>query len=483
MFSRLIKKHPAIFLAAVLTAGTLCLAAETKLSSENLAAQKQSVPQATEIAQQSAIPAAGFSAAVKHALPAIVKVSSVRVLSPVEFSDQPLFGGPSPTPWQHKERGQGSGVIVTPDGYILTNNHVVDGASTVRVTLADKREFDGRIIGTDEKSDVAVLKIDATGLPSLALGDSSSVQVGDVALAIGNPFGLEQTVTMGIISATGRGGLGIEQYEDFIQTDAAINPGNSGGALINSRGELIGINTAILSNAGGGNQGIGFAIPANMAQKIMNAIRNQGQVVRGWLGISIQTMDGNLAKAFGVSDGKGALVSGVLPQGPADRGGLEKGDVIRSVAGAPVSDGRELSMKIAETSPGTTVPLTVVRNGAERRLSVVVGTMPDQKRAAADPVPEAGKKLGVAIQEVNPEIARDLGIDRATSGVLIVAVQPDSPAADSGIQPGDIVQEVDHKPVKTASEFKNAVASSNPIILLSINRAGETVFMAVDRSA
>ncbi len=426
------------------------------------------------------IPMAGFAPIVKQAIPAIVNISSVMMVK-TNAGDAPFNWVPGlRIPERHRQHGAGSGVIVGSDGYILTNNHVVDNATDVKVSLSDKRELDARVIGRDSKSDIALLKVNATNLPALPLGDSSEVQVGDIALAIGNPFGLRQTVTMGIVSGLGRGGLGIEDYEDFIQTDAAINPGNSGGALINTRGELIGINTAILSN-GGGNQGIGFAIPSNMARKIMTQIKDHGQVTRGWLGLQIQEMDSSLAKAFGLKDGKGALISGVEPDGPAARAGIEKGDVIREMNGQIVNDSRALRLTIAETGPDSKVEMKIVRNGSERTLSVRVGTMPAEKQAANSENSESTGKIGVAVEEMNPEVAQELGMPSTTHGVVIAEVQPESPAANSGLRQGDVIQEVNRKSVKTVPEFKDAINRSTNSILLLVNRDGHTLYTVVDR--
>jgi len=436
----------------------------------------------TSVVAQSvaAIPPGGFSGAVKQAVPAVVNISCVRVVR-VTDPKAPVSGPLGLLPHTRRERDSGSGVVVTPDGYILTNNHVIEGATKVTVSLSDKREFNATIVGSDDKSDVAVLKIEAGNLPVLPLGDSSTAQVGDIALAIGNPFGLGQTVTMGIVSALGRGNLGIERYEDFIQTDAAINPGNSGGALINTKGELIGINTAILANENGGNQGVGFAIPSNMARNIMSEIRDHGEVIRGWVGIEIQDLSGGLAAAFGVPDNNGVLVTDIESDGPAYSAGLQRGDVIRQIDGRAIEDGRMLSMKIAEASPGRTLEFLVLRDGSERRLPAVVEKMPSDKQAEENPEPQSSRKLGLAIQDVNAQIARDLGIEPGTTGVLVVAVQPESPAFDSGLQPGDIVQEVNRKSIKTANEFRNAVSNPTDVILLSVNRGGHNLYMVVDR--
>src|ERR1700687_4399853 len=278
---------------------------------------------------------------------------------PVDPFFQQFFGkrfGPGPeVPKQRREQSLGSGVIVSPEGYVLTNNHVVEGATDVKVTLSDKRELKAQIIGTDAKTDVAVLKLEGANFPAITLGDSSKVQVGDYALAIGDPFGVGQTVTMGIVSAKGRSNLGIEDYEDFIQTDAPINPGNSGGALVNDRGELVGINTAILSHGSGGNEGIGFAIPINMARNVINQIMDHGKVTRGYLGVVIQPITPAMAKQLGLSNVQGALVGDVTPNGPAQKSGVQRGDVILEVNGKPMESSRELRNTISMMQPGETV--------------------------------------------------------------------------------------------------------------------------------
>src|SRR6266481_1630975 len=318
----------------------------------------------------------GFAPIVKEVLPSVVNISSSKIArSPDQFAqglpDDPLFrqffgrqfGRGPEVPKQRREQSLGSGVIVSSEGYVLTNNHVVEGATDVKVTLSDKRELKAQIIGTDPKTDVAVLKLEGSNFPAITLGDSSKVQVGDYALAIGDPFGVGQTVTMGIVSAKGRSNLGIEDYEDFIQTDAPINPGNSGGALINDRGELVGINTAILSHGSGGNEGIGFAIPVNLAREVMNQILDHGKVTRGYLGIVVQPISPAMAKALGQGDqAKGALVGDVSAKGPAEASGIERGDIILDVNGQPVSDANDLRNTIAMMQPGKTVKLKISRN-------------------------------------------------------------------------------------------------------------------------
>jgi serine protease Do len=286
--------------------------------------------------------------------------------------------GPHGLPRERREQGLGSGVIVSTEGYILTNNHVVEGASEIKVHLHDRREFKALVVGTDPQTDIALLKIDATNLPALTLGDSSKLRVGEFVLAIGNPFGVGQTLTMGVVGATGRGGLNIEEYEDFIQTDASINPGNSGGALVNVAGELIGINTAIISR-GGGNQGVGFAVPINMARYVMEEILKRGKVVRGWMGMTIQEVTPDIARAFNLAEARGAMVADVMPDSPAARAGIMTGDIIVEINGERVADSRALRLKVAQMSPGTSVTLKLLRPDGEREVKLMLGELPTNK--------------------------------------------------------------------------------------------------------
>jgi len=330
---------------------------------------------------------ATFAPVVKAVLPAVVNISSTKVIRTSEFpQDNPfgdLFPGFRMPDRPMRQQGEGSGVIVSADGYIVTNNHVVDGATELTVSMADKREMKARVIGTDAKTDIALIKVDARDLPHVVLGDSSKVEVGDVALAMGNPFGLGQTVTMGIISATGRGGLGIEDYEDFIQTDASINPGNSGGALVNTRGELIGINTAILSRSGG-NQGVGFAVPVDLVRHVMTQLKENGAVTRARLGVYFQELTPKLASALGVQASKGAVVAEIVPDGPASKSGLRKDDVITALNGQAI-DGRSLRNAVGSMTPGSTINLKVLRGGSERNFSITLDRMPDDTQRADSP--------------------------------------------------------------------------------------------------
>ena len=447
----------------------------------------------------------GFSPVVKSAAPAVVNISSSRMVKSPETGPGGLdedflrrffgeeFMRQFRVPKERRERSLGSGVIVNSSGYILTNGHVVDNASEVKVALSDKRELPGKIIGIDPGTDIAVIKVNADHLATLPFADSSKVEVGDICLALGNPFGLGQTVTMGIVSATGRGGLGIEDYEDFIQTDASINPGNSGGPLMNVRGELIGINTAILSPSGG-NLGIGFAVPSNMVRAVMDQIITTGKVTRGYLGVTIQDINSDLATAMKLSDRRGALIGDVDPQGPAAKSGIQSADVIVEINGKPIADSRELRLLVSAMKPGSQLNMRVLHNGETRNVTLTLGEMPVKESAKNEPqtpAPSSRQKpsapeqprIGVAVSEMTPEIAKELKVPASTKGIVIGDVEDGSSASEAGLEIGDIIEEVDRKPVKTVTDFRNLIAnhtSSDPILLL-INRDGHTRFVAVQR--
>jgi serine protease Do len=359
---------------------------------------------------------------------------------------------------------------------------VVEGATDVKVTLSDRRELHAKIVGTDPKTDVAVLKLEGSNFPAITLGDSSKVQVGDYALAIGDPFGVGQTVTMGIVSAKGRGNLGIEDYEDFIQTDAPINPGNSGGALVNDRGELIGINTAILSHGSGGNEGIGFAIPAKLAQGVMNQILDHGKVTRGYLGIVVQPISPAMAKALGQGDqAKGALVGDVSAKGPAEAGGVQRGDIILDLNGQPVTNANDLRNTIAMMQPGETVKLKISRNGSTRDLSVKLGELPNSKEQAENQQEGSSKDAleGVNVENLDADTLQQLDLPASTKGVVVTGIDPSSPKADSGLQKGDVIQEVNHQPVRNVPEFEQAMHKAGDAnTLLLVNRHGTTLYIA-----
>jgi serine protease Do len=341
---------------------------------------------------------ATFAPVVKAVLPAVVNISSTKVIRTSGFpggEDNPfgdLFPGFRMPEGPQRQQGEGSGVIVSSDGFIVTNNHVVDGSTELTVSMGDKRELKAHVIGTDAKTDIALIKVDAKDLPHVVLGDSSKVEVGDIALAMGNPFGLGQTVTMGIISATGRGGLGIEDYEDFIQTDASINPGNSGGALINTRGELIGINTAILSRSGG-NQGVGFAVPVDLVRHVMTQLKEKGTVTRARLGVYFQELTPKLASALGVKASQGAVVTEIVADGPASKSGLQKDDVIVALNGKDI-DGRSLRNAVGSMAPGSTINLKVLRGSAERNYSITLDRMPEDTQRADQSQPFSFPRRG-----------------------------------------------------------------------------------------
>jgi serine protease Do len=448
----------------------------------------------TDSASKSITPTS-FAPVVQKVMPSVVNIFSSRKVKTdyrqMElFNEDPLFrrffgdqfGGRNLIPRERQERSLGSGVIISPDGYIVTNNHVVDDASDIKVSLSDKREFTARVVGTDSKTDLAVLKIEQTGLPALTLAaDSSRVQVGDIVLAIGNPFGVGQTVTMGIVSATGRGGLGIEDYEDFIQTDAAINPGNSGGALVNAEGRLIGISTAILSRSGG-NQGIGFAIPVNMARNVTDQIIHGGKVSRAFLGVMIQPVTPDLAKAFKLGKSEGALISDVSANSPAERAGLKAGDVVTKVDDRFVADSRALQLMIGEMAPGRNVRLTVIHDGNERIYSVTLGEQSGNRNEAGNgSKASAGRALdGVSLEALTPEFARQYGIARNTNGVGVRRVDPDSAAAQAGLEPGDVILEVNRQPVSSMEQVHKYVSEgTTDTTLLFVNHDGRTRYVVI----
>jgi serine protease Do len=445
-----------------------------------------------------------YASIVSHVAPAVVTVRSERRVRTSQqqfpFMDDPtlreLFGDrmqrgqqqpqqPS-QPRTERQEGLGSGVIVSPDGYILTNHHVVEGSQEITVETTDNRVFKAKLVGTDEASDLAVLKVDASSLPVLTLGDSDRAQVGDVVLAVGNPLGIGQTVTSGIISAKGRTtGLGDGSFEDFIQTDAAINRGNSGGALVNTSGELIGINSQILSPSGG-SIGIGFAIPTNMARDVMGQLIKQGRVHRGMIGVGIQSVTADLAQSLGLTQVRGALVNEVQPASPAASAGVRRGDVIVAFNGATVADSNALRNSIARTQPGTPVTFTVVRDGRELQLSATLAELPVEKSKGDDDAAGAGAsnaetgKLGVAVEPLTAETASKLELPRDSRGLVVTSVDPEGPAADSGLRRGDMISEVNRKPVATREELRVALTASGarPVLLL-VTREGRTIFLTV----
>jgi len=431
---------------------------------------------------------AEFSMAVKKSVPAVVSVLASKVTKVSDsMPNDPLFrqffGSVVPdfrnAPRQ-REQGLGSGVLISNDGYLVTNSHVVDGAENVRVVLPDHREFDAKVVGQDTRTDLALLKIDGSDLPTLSFAPSKKPDVGDIVFAIGNPFGVGQTVTMGIVSATGRGNLGIEDYEDFIQTDAAINPGNSGGALVNVKGELVGINTAIIGS--GGNDGVGFAIPVQMMDQVVSQLRDHGHVVRGYIGAYVQDLTPEIATALNLSQvSGGALISDLTADGPGAKAGLKRGDVVVAMNGEPISDARRLRLKIAETAPGTAVDLKVNRAGQEVNLTLKPGELPEPDAQASDSGNAAeGSLRGLSVQALTPEVRQSLGAPADVRGVVVTDVDPASPAASAGIRSGDVIQEVNRHAVTTPDELKGAFRSAPAGgVLVLVNRQGSTFFAVI----
>ncbi len=428
-----------------------------------------------------------FADVAEEVMPSVVTITSAKIYEMPVRTWEPFWGddffdfffGPHYVPRYHKkefrQEALGSGVIVSEDGYILTNAHVVQDADEIKVHIGDET-YDARLVGKDEKTDIAVLKVDADKkLPAAKLGDSDKIRVGEWVLAIGSPFRLEHTVTAGIISAKGRSRMGIADYEDFIQTDAAINPGNSGGALVNLRGEVIGINTAIFSRTGG-NIGIGFAIPINLAKKVMDQIISHGRVIRGYLGVTIQDIDDDIAMALGLDSKKGALVASVVPSSPADDAGIRRGDVIIAVDDEPINDVEELRTKIANTEPGTKVKIKIIRNGKIITKRVKLGELPGEGQTETF---AGGNNLGLTVKPLSPSDARRLGYD-GDEGVLVTDVKPGSIADRAGVQPDDVLLEVNQIPIESPSDLAAALnqIKRDGVALFVVWRDGTTMYLA-----
>jgi serine protease Do len=422
----------------------------------------------------------------------IRSLNRVRAPEGLPFLEDPLFrqlfGGNLPR--QHGgtelEHALGAGVIVRGDGYILTNHHVVDGAQDIKVELNSTKTYPAKLIGSDAASDLAVLKINAGGLSVLQLGDSDRVRVGDVCLAVGNPLGVGESVTSGIISAKGRQtGVGTGSFQNFLQTDAPINQGNSGGALVDTSSQLIGINSQIISSTGG-NVGIGFAIPSNMAKGVMNQLIAKGKVQRGMLGAGIQTVTSDLATGLGLKEMRGVAINSVTPGGPAAAAGLKSGDVVLKLNGKDVNDANTLRNEVADLQPGGMATLTIVRDGKQSDVRAKLGEYAAEN---AQPAPQTGDahtsrgKLGISAEPLTPGIASQIGVPPGTRGVVVAQVDPNGPAGQAGIEPGDVIQEVNRQPVASVAEMQSALAKtgSRPPLLL-INRGGQTAFITLSQS-
>lgn len=439
-----------------------------------------------------------YADVVERTSPAVVRIESAikkqsqTNLPPGADDFFKEFQMPQPNQRPQVERGVGSGVVVEASGTVLTNFHVVDGADKITVLMSDNKSYEAKVVGSDQPSDLAVLKIEATNLPFLNLGNSDTVRVGDIVLAIGNPLGIGQTVTAGIISAKGRRtGLSDGSYEDFLQTDAPINRGNSGGALVNLNGELIGINSQILSSGGpsGGSIGIGFSIPSNMAKSVMEQLLKDGRVRRGLLGINIQNITEDTAKALQLTETSGILVSNVRSGSAAEKAGVKRGDIITKINGEKIEDSNVLRNKVAGTLPGTEIRLTVMRGGQETEMTATLDEFKstDSKSGGSDDPDgdgggpsSGGTKLGLSLEPVTPAVAKQLGLESDSEGLVVTNVDPNAAAAEAGISRGDVILEINQKPVNSVADVKTALDGSGdrPVLLL-VTRRGQTIYVTV----
>ncbi|MSU24022.1 MAG: DegQ family serine endoprotease [Opitutus sp.] len=453
--------------------------------------------------QRGQLERASFSDVVKRVSPSVVKITTETKAKRVAANaadipgfDNPIlrqfYGNRLPEMRTPPQSGLGSGVIVSADGYVVTNNHVVDGADLVTVSLNDGREFTAKVIGRDPQTDLAVVKIDAQGLPAITLADSAKTEIGDRVLAIGNPFGIGETVTSGIVSAKGRN-VGIladvEGFEDFIQTDAAINPGNSGGALVDIDGRLIGINTAILSRTGG-SQGVGLAVPANLVSQVADSLVKTGKVVRGYLGVNIQTITPALAESFNLKNNKGALVADIVPDSPAAKAGLKEGDVVTALNGAPVTDANNLKNQVSSFSPGTKLNLEILRDGKTETVAATTSERPGSKRAgkgleslSKNDSNDEGVLNGVAVDELDRNGRRELNVPARLKGAVITQVAPDSASARAGLRAGDVILEINRQPVASAKDaIELSAKAEGKKTLLKLWSKGNTIFVVVDET-
>jgi serine protease Do len=436
--------------------------------------------------------------------PAVVNIATTQVVKVQQspFMMDPFFRqffGNAPgfnVPQEQREHALGSGVIVSPDGYILTNNHVIQHASDIQVLLSNKRTFKAKVVGADPQTDIAVIKIDAKDLPTAPIGNSSDLKVGDTVMAFGNPFALNFTVTRGTVSALGRSDMGIEGrngFENFIQTDAAINPGNSGGPLVNIHGQVIGVNTAILSNNSGmggegGFMGVGFAIPSNMAQHVMNDLIKTGKVTRGYLGLSLGVLTDKLAQQFNIPDTAGAFVQEVAKGGPADKAGIKAGDVVRTFNGEPVDSRGALTAMTTNSNPGTDITLGIVRDGKKMDVHVTLAERPADLPVSAPlgggfggqgSAPAQGTLRGIQVQPLTPDVRQQFGLPADVHGVVIAQIDPNSPAAQAQLQPGMVIESINRHPVNSVGDFNRLAGDAKGDTLLRINQQGQSAFIVI----
>lgn len=493
-------RRRSLWIAGVLAiAGALAVGAQS--SNTEVAIKRDPKP-----VNRGTLEAASFASVVKRVSPSVVKITTeirpTRASArgnalPPGFENHPFFrdffGERMPEMRQRPQAGLGSGVIISEDGYIVTNNHVVDGADVVTVVLNDGREFEAKVTGRDPQTDIAVVKVDAKNLPAVTFADTANLEVGDRVLALGNPFGIGETVTSGIISAKGRN-IGIladvEGYEDFLQTDAAINPGNSGGALVDVDGRLVGINTAILSRTGGF-QGVGLAVPANLVSQVADSLVKTGKVVRGYLGVNIQTLTPALADSFSLKSSKGALVSEVVPDAPAAKAGLKPGDVITGINGQPVTDASNLRLQVSTIPPGTDLNLEVLRDGKTRTITATAGERPGSRRGmrfggesfSQDLPADRGVLNGVAVDDIDSNTRSRMNLPGRLQGAVITSVDPESAAARAGLRPGDVILEINKEPVRSAKDaIELSEQADSKRTLVRLWSRGNTVFVVVDES-
>ncbi|MBI4949806.1 MAG: DegQ family serine endoprotease [Deltaproteobacteria bacterium] len=464
-------------------------------TAQNFWKEPENAVKATAEAVQTA-PRGDFVDLAKRLSPVVVNISTTQVMKERPMMPFPEFKGPfddffggddfnkfldNQPRKELKRQSLGSGFILNKEGYILTNQHVIENATEILVTLtSDKKEYKAQVVGQDQKLDIALIKINADGaLPVATVGNSDDIQIGEWVLAIGNPFGLGGSVTAGIVSQKGRI-IGAGPYDNFIQTDASINPGNSGGPLFNMKGEVVGLNTAIIA----GGQGIGFATPINMAKEVILQLKEFGKVTRGWIGVSIQELTPELAASFGLKDSKGVLISSVTPGDPADKAGLRAGDIIIAFDGKSIAEISDLPRTVASTQPGRNVEVRVVRDGAEKTYFVRVGTKMDEEPVETaieeDKDGALDKRLGISVQPITPELARRLGITE-TEGVIVSSVKQESPSAIAGIRRGDVIKEIDRRPVKNMRDYSKAVkdAEKHDVALFLIMRGNNTIYVVV----